>query len=88
MISTLIVIILSVGILGLCFAGLAITIIVKENGTFPETEVGRNKNMQRLGIRCTKQEELNRWRNNTEPASESPCSPCSHCATQCDDRAQ
>jgi hypothetical protein len=47
-------------LLGLCFAGLAITILVKKNGKFPETEVGRNKNMQQLGIHCVKQDELNR----------------------------
>jgi hypothetical protein len=52
------VIILSIALLGLCFAGLAITIIVKKNGKFPDTEIGRNKNMQRLGIRCARQDGL------------------------------
>jgi hypothetical protein len=52
------VIILSAIILGLCFAGFAITMIIKKNGKFPETEIGRNKNMQKLGICCAKQEEL------------------------------
>ncbi|MDR0737987.1 MAG: hypothetical protein LBF39_02820 [Prevotellaceae bacterium] len=52
------IIILSIVILGLCFAGLAITMIIKKNGKFPETEIGHNKNMQQLGIRCAKQEEL------------------------------
>jgi hypothetical protein len=55
---TFTVILLSIALLGLCFAGLAITILVKKNGKFPDTEIGRNKNMQRLGIRCAKQDEL------------------------------
>jgi hypothetical protein len=83
--SIFIVIILSTVILGLCFAGLAITIIIKKNGKFPETEIGRNKNMQQLGIRCTKQEELRKWRSGVNPASGNPCS---HCAMSCNDSAQ
>ncbi|MDR2449956.1 MAG: hypothetical protein LBD52_08380 [Prevotellaceae bacterium] len=58
MTTTLTIIILSTVILGLCFAGLAITIIIKKNGKFPETEIGHNKNIQQFGIRCVKQEEL------------------------------
>jgi hypothetical protein len=79
------IIISSIVILGLCFAGLAITIIIKKNGEFPETEIGRNKNMQRLGIRCAKQEELSRWQNNTKPASDNPCS---HCTMSCGDKRE
>jgi hypothetical protein len=52
------VIILSIALLGLCVAGLAITILVKKNGKFPDTEIGRNKNMLRLGIRCAKEDAL------------------------------
>ncbi|MDR3185111.1 MAG: hypothetical protein LBT49_06890 [Prevotellaceae bacterium] len=53
---------------------MAISIIIKKNGKFPETEIGRNKNMQRLGIRCTKQEE--------------PDSPCSYCDMPCNGSTQ
>ena len=82
MASIFTVIILSTVILGLCFAGLAITMIIKKNGKFPETEIGYNKNMRRIGIRCAKQDELNKWRKRPESTSGSPCS---HCATQCND---
>jgi hypothetical protein len=52
------VIILSIALLGLCVAGLAITILVKKNGKFPDTEIGRNKNMRKLGIRCAREDAL------------------------------
>jgi hypothetical protein len=76
------VIILSIVLLGLCVAGLAITIIVKKNGRFPEAEIGHNKNMRKLGIRCTKQEELSRWRSNTKQTAGNACSLCE---IQCED---
>ncbi len=60
--SFLTVIIISTALLALCFAGLALTILVKKNGKFPETEIGQNKHMRQLGIRCTKQDEILRDR--------------------------
>jgi hypothetical protein len=41
-------------IIGACFAGIGIRIWIK--GEFPETDIGRNKNMQKLGITCIKDE--------------------------------
>ena len=32
--------------------GLAITILVKKGGKFPEIHIGRNKAMKKLGIHC------------------------------------
>jgi len=34
------------------FAGLGISILIRSHGRFPETHVGRNKNMRKLGISC------------------------------------
>jgi len=33
-------------------AGLGIRILVKRNGRFPQTHVGRNKEMAKRGIKC------------------------------------
>jgi len=71
---------------------LSISIIVKKNGKFPETEVGRNRNMRKLGIRCTKQEEMIRWRQNSSKfkiqdlkckVQDSTCAGC--CGDECED---
>lgn len=39
-------------LLAIALAGLAITILVKKGGKFPEIHIGRNKDMKKLGIHC------------------------------------
>jgi len=45
-------IILSAVLVAIALAGMAITIIVKPRGRFPETHVGHNKEMRKRGITC------------------------------------
>ena len=45
-------ILLSVVLVALALAGMAITILVKPKGKFPETHVGHNKEMRKRGITC------------------------------------
>ena len=56
-------ILVCVTILTVCIAAMAINIIVKKNGKFPDGEIGSNPNMQKLGIQCAKQEEMMLWKN-------------------------
>ncbi len=35
-------------------AGLGLSILIKKNGRFPDTHVGHNKNMRKMGIGCAK----------------------------------
>jgi hypothetical protein len=51
------VILISIIILGIVFIGLGISIFFRKNGKFPETEIGHNKHMKRLGITCVKCDE-------------------------------
>ena len=44
--------ILSAVLVAIAMAGLALTIIVKPKGRFPETHVGHNREMRRRGITC------------------------------------
>jgi hypothetical protein len=37
---------------------LGIRMLIQKNGKFPETEVGHNKEMRKLGIICAKAEEI------------------------------
>ena len=39
-------------LLGIALVGLGITILIKKNGTFPETHIGKNKEMKKRGIYC------------------------------------
>ena len=48
---------------------------------FPETEVSRNKEMRKRGIRCAKEEEMRIWGPKRRRGSQTTCSPedCSVC---------
>ncbi|MDR3245605.1 MAG: hypothetical protein LBT50_04160, partial [Prevotellaceae bacterium] len=59
-------------LLGLCFAGLGIRIWIK--GEFTENEIGRNKNMKKLGINCVKDDEMKQFNDNES------CNVCCSCA--------
>lgn len=39
-------------LLSIALAGLGITMLVKKNGKFPETHIGKNKAMKERGIHC------------------------------------
>lgn len=39
-------------LLGLALVGLGITMLIKKNGKFPETHIGKNKAMKDRGIHC------------------------------------
>ena len=54
---------ISIILLALCVAGMAISILLKKNGSFPNTEVGSNPNLRKLGLRCPKEEEPGRLCN-------------------------
>lgn len=44
--------ILVVILLGLALVGLGITMLIKKNGKFPETHIGKSKAMKDRGIHC------------------------------------
>lgn len=39
-------------LLGLALVGLGLTMLIKKNGKFPETHIGKNKAMKERGIHC------------------------------------
>ncbi|TKG91107.1 hypothetical protein EYV94_22130 [Puteibacter caeruleilacunae] len=43
-----------VGMLAFAVVGLATQILLKKNGQFPDTHVGHNKDMKKLGLTCAK----------------------------------
>ncbi|HBE42948.1 MAG TPA: hypothetical protein DDW27_17445 [Bacteroidales bacterium] len=42
----------------LALAGLAVSILLKSSGRFPETHVGHNKEMRKLGIGCARKTDI------------------------------
>lgn len=53
------VLILSSILLGIAFIGLTFRILFVKDGRFPETSIGKNREMQKLGITCAKHDEMN-----------------------------
>ena len=52
-------ILVSVVLLGLGFIGFAISILVKKNGQFPETHIGKTEFLKKEGVTCaTSQDKL------------------------------
>jgi hypothetical protein len=51
-------------IIAISIALLAIKIIIKKNGRFPNTHVGGNKEMRKRGIKCVQSQDKDARRNN------------------------
>ena len=74
-------------LVGLCMVGLCFNIIFRKGGQFPQTEIEKNDEMKKLGIKCAKQEEMERWRKEHGGAAkcdsksrEDGCGSCEGCA--------
>ncbi|MBN2348373.1 MAG: hypothetical protein JXJ22_06025 [Bacteroidales bacterium] len=52
------VLLIVIVLVGLSFLLLGFNIFFRKDGKFPETEVGKNKNMRKLGITCTRCSEV------------------------------
>ena len=60
-------------LLSLAMAGMAISILVKKKGRFPAYRVGHNRNMAKIGITCVKHEEI---RCHDQKLKDSACAGC------------
>lgn len=72
--------ILAAIILAIGVAGMAITIIVKKDGKFPDGEISHNKALRKKGIICAKEEEMRIWKKHggrkPENCPEGGCEGC------------
>ena len=62
-------VLLAVLLLAVGVAAMAITILVKKDGKFPDGEISHNKELRRRGIVCAKEEELRLWRKRNPSAA-------------------
>jgi len=53
--------------------GMAVTILVKPEGRFPDGEISHNKELRKKGIICAKEEELRMWKNRKHTPKEQEC---------------
>jgi hypothetical protein len=54
--SLIAVFVISLALLVLAVAGLSLRILLQRKGSFPETHIGRNKEMRKRGITCAQNE--------------------------------
>ncbi|GAB4457177.1 MAG: hypothetical protein Fur0028_11740 [Bacteroidales bacterium] len=52
------IIFLALGLIAIAFAGMAITILLKKNGKFPNTHISENKALRKQGIQCASNENM------------------------------
>jgi hypothetical protein len=70
-------IILSGILLGIAFIGLAITVLLKKNGSFPETSVSKNPALRKKNIYCIKTEQrIIDKKLNYQGKADNCCSSC------------
>jgi len=79
------VFLLALAIVAICVLGMCFNIIFRKDGKFPEYEVGSNKEMKRLGIKCVHQEEAERNKQKRSSDIKIDCDEsCSDCRqTEC-----
>ncbi len=77
-------VIAAIAILGICIFGMCFNIIFRKNGKFPETEVSKNEEMRKRGIKCMKEQEEEMFSGkgrkgsvSCEGGNGSACSVCS-----------
>lgn len=58
-------------IIAICVALLAIKVIIKKNGKFPNTHVGGNKAMRKRGIKCVQSQDRDARKENHMAVKES-----------------
>lgn len=63
-------IILALLIIAISFVLLAITIIIKKNGRFPNIHIGGNKEMRKRGIKCAQSQDRDARKENPMRVSE------------------
>jgi hypothetical protein len=64
------VLLLTTLIVAICMVLMAVTILIKKNGRFPNTHVGGNKEMRKRGIKCVEAQDKDARRDNPMAAKE------------------
>jgi hypothetical protein len=77
-------VIAAIVILAICVFGMCFSIIFRKNGKFPETEISKNEEMRKRGIKCMREQEEEMLSKNgrkksvsCEGGNGSACSACS-----------
>ena len=70
------VLLITIVLLSIGFTGMALTILVKKKGKFPEFRVGHNSDMTRIGVNCVKHQEIRCHKKMLKKRNDSACGSC------------
>lgn len=73
-------------LVALCIFGMCFNIIFRKNGKFPETEIEKNVEMRKRGIKCAKEEEIRLWGRKGPDGKPVDCDEggCASCGSRTD----
>lgn len=78
------ILIAAVVLVALCVFGMCFNIIFRKDGKFPETEIEKNVEMRKRGIKCAKEEEMKLWGpKDSEGRPVCDENSCSSCGADC-----
>ncbi len=66
------------GFMIIAFIALGFNVLFRKNKNFPETSVGKNKDMCKLGLSCAKHEEIRCRREIDKLTGSKGCAGCGH----------
>lgn len=72
------ILLLVLGLLAISFLALGFNIFFRKNKKFPQTSVGGNKEMRKLGLSCAKHEEIKCRRVMDGTTGKVSCGSCGH----------
>lgn len=79
------ILIAAIILVALCVFGMCFNIIFRKDGKFPETEIEKNVEMRKRGIKCAKEDEIKLWGkknpDGTPVCDEGGCGSCSSSST-------
>ncbi|MEE4196813.1 MAG: hypothetical protein V2I54_04155 [Bacteroidales bacterium] len=64
------------GLMVIAFVAMGFNVFFRRNKKFPETSVGKNKDMRKLGLSCARHEEIRCRREIDKLAGTSGCAGC------------
>jgi hypothetical protein len=67
---------LVVGLMGIAFIAMGFNVFFRKNKKFPETAIGKNKNMRKLGVSCARTEEIKCRREVSKLSGTAGCAGC------------
>ncbi len=78
--------VITIFLIAFCVFLLSFNILFKKDGKFPESEIGKNRELRKLGLMCAKSQEKILWKKKSSAkiaikySPDAECESCSCCS--------